>query len=122
MYAYSDLISVMASNKKSSAAVKEAVITTAQALGFTIKKEQLDVVTNFVMEKDVFAVLPTGYGKSLCYECLPGVFNQLHFDNSSHCSIIVVLSPLIAIMKDQVSILSYQNSYNTNDFNFVYCR
>lgn len=118
----SDLISVMASNKKSSAAVKEAVITTAQALGFTIKKEQLDVVTNFVMEKDVFAVLPTGYGKSLCYECLPGVFNQLHFDNSSHCSIIVVLSPLIAIMKDQVSILSYQNSYNTNDFNFVYCR
>ena len=45
----------------------------ASSLGYqTLKEEQLDVITSFVKGKDVFAVLPTGFGKSLCYACLPG--------------------------------------------------
>ena len=64
-----------------------------------VKDEQLQVVTNVVSGKDVFAVLPTGYGKSLCFALLPGVFNRLM---GVPMSIVVVLSPLIAIMKDQV--------------------
>ena len=32
-----------------------------------IEEEQLDVITSFVKEKDVFAVLPMGFVKSLCY-------------------------------------------------------
>ena len=56
----------------------------------------------FAMGRDVFAVLPNGFGKTLCYQCLPGVFNQICFDGKEHCSIIVVISPLIAIIKDQV--------------------
>ena len=39
--------------------------------------EQLRVTETFVQGRDVFAVLPTGYGKSLCYACLPIVFDKL---------------------------------------------
>ena len=36
-----------------------------------------DVVEAFVKGRDVFAVLPTGYGKSLCIGCLLLVFDKL---------------------------------------------
>ncbi len=49
---------------------------------------------------DVFGVLPTGYGKSLCYGCLPFVFDSL-LQLEKH-SIIIVVTPLTAIMDDQV--------------------
>ena len=39
-----------------------------------IDPEQLEVVEMFVKRRDVLAVLPTGYGKSLCFGCLPPVF------------------------------------------------
>jgi len=62
-----------------------------------VKDEQLQVVTNVVSEKDVFAVLPTSYDKSLCFALLPGMFNRLM---GVAMSIVVVLSPLIAIRLD----------------------
>ena len=40
---------------------------------------------------DAFAILPTGYGKSLYYACLPRVYNCL-LDATS--SIVVVVTPL----------------------------
>ena len=42
-----------------------------------VKPEQMKVVEAYVQGCDGFAVLPTGYGKSLCYRCLPIVFNKL---------------------------------------------
>ncbi len=48
----------------------------------------------------MFAVLPTGYGKSLWFGCLPFAFDKLLDINTS---IVVVETPLTAIMKDQVS-------------------
>ena len=62
----------------------------------------MDVMETFVKGLDVFAVLPTGYGKSLCFGCLPIVFNKLLGRVGEDRSIIVVVTPLIAIMKDQV--------------------
>ena len=57
--------------------VREAPRSAARELGYTdLKQEQLRVVEAFV-GLDVFAVLPTGYGKSLCYACLPIVFDKL---------------------------------------------
>ena len=47
----------------------------------------------------VFAVLPTGFGRSLCYACLP---DALHCSTGS---LVVVISPLTAIVKDQVCII-----------------
>ena len=37
-----------------------------------MKEEQLEEVVAFLSESDIFAVLPTGFGKSLCYACFLG--------------------------------------------------
>lgn len=66
-----------------------------------------DQIKHFVRGKNVFVVLPTGYGKSACYACLPRAIdfhkNRLSKEDSS---IIVVVSPLTALIKDQVENLS----------------
>lgn len=64
--------------------------------GFGALRPGQDAVVRAVMEgKDALAIMPTGGGKSLCYQlpalCRPGVT--------------VVVSPLIALMKDQVDAL-----------------
>ena len=47
-----------------------------QQLGYTATKEhQRTVVEGLVGGKDVFGILPTGYGKSLCYACLKLAFD-----------------------------------------------
>ena len=54
---------------------KEAVRLSASSLGYPTRKTlQEEVIVQFVMGHDVFAVLSTGYGKSLCYACLPRTF------------------------------------------------
>lgn len=53
---------------------------------------QLDVINKVLERKDVLAVMPTGLGKSLCYQ-LPA----LKFEGLT-----IVVSPLISLMKDQV--------------------
>ena len=59
-------------------AVREAAIAASMTMGYErMKSEQLQIVESFVTGHDVFGVLPTGYGKSLCYACLPSVFDCL---------------------------------------------
>ena len=53
----------MASSCFTVAFVTKAAISAGKALGFDIKQEQLEVVVKFAMGRDVFAVLPTGFGK-----------------------------------------------------------
>ena len=60
------------------------------------RPHQEDIVSNALGGRDVFALLPTGGGKSLCFQ-LPA----LAFDNG----LTLVVSPLIALMKDQVDSL-----------------
>ena len=47
---------------------------------FTLKAEQLGVIKCIYNGKDILLWLPTGYGKSICYESLPFVFNYKHSD------------------------------------------
>ncbi len=82
--------------------ISERVLTKVfRDLGLSsVKPEQLQVVAG-ILKGDVFAVLPTGFGKSACYQCLPLVYDQLFPDSDS--SIVLVVTPLTAIMKDQVN-------------------
>ena len=52
----------------------------------------------------MFAVLPTGFGKSVCFQCLPLLFEQLF--PADDPSILLVVTPLTSIMKDQVTSLA----------------
>ena len=49
--------------------------------------QQLDVVFQLVEGRDVFAVLLTWFGKSLCQACLPSMFNKILKKNGMfyHC-------------------------------------
>ena len=56
---------------------------------------QSEIVNAIIAGKDVLAIMPTGGGKSLCFQ-LPGI--KLN-------GTVLVVSPLIALMRDQVSAL-----------------
>ena len=48
-------------------------------------------------------MLPTGFGKSLCYGVLPFIFDEL--EKQEEGAIVIVVTPLTAIMKDQVFLI-----------------
>ena len=80
----------------------EIARSAAGTLGYTsLKPEQESAIVSFLAGNDVFVSLPTGYGKTLCYAALPYAFDQLRATCKS--SIVIVVSPLIALMKDQVT-------------------
>ena len=64
----------------------------------SLKPEEETVVREFLSSKDVFAALPTGYGKSLCYACLPYAFDNMR---GKEGSIVICVSPLTSLMVDQ---------------------
>ena len=66
--------------------------TLRQTFGIeTLRSGQEEVIARVLARRDTIAVMPTGAGKSLCYQ-LPA----LHLPGTT-----VVVSPLIALMKDQ---------------------
>ena len=70
----------------------------------TLFPEQELAIKTFVERDNVFINLPTGYGKSLIYQCIPLVVDILN-GNPRGTSVLVVISPLKALMEDQVEYL-----------------
>jgi ATP-dependent DNA helicase RecQ len=71
--------------------------------GFNAFKEnQEDVIKSILEKQDTFVIMPTGGGKSLCYQ-LPAIIS----DGTA-----IIISPLIALMKNQVDMI---RAYSSND-------
>ena len=73
-----------------------------QTLGYNkICPEQFDAVFNFVKGNDVLISLPMDKEKSLCFVCLPLVYDRLQEE-----SIAVIVLPLNSMMQDLVASFS----------------
>src|SRR5918993_5113748 len=71
--------------------------TLRETFGYTrLRAGQQEVIASVLKGQDTLAVMPTGAGKSLCYQ-LPA----LHLPGTT-----VIVSPLISLMKDQVDKLT----------------
>ena len=63
---------------------------------------QEDIIKNLLAGNDTFVIMPTGGGKSLCYQ-LPAIISD---------GVAIIVSPLIALMKNQVDLV---RSYSSKD-------
>ena len=61
----------------------------------TFREHQLEVIQTIIDGKDAFVLMPTGIGKSICYQ-IPSIIRD---------GVGLVISPLIALMQDQVGAL-----------------
>lgn len=59
----------------------------------TFRSGQKEIISSLLNDKSTLAILPTGTGKSLCYQ-LTGYLKE---------GLVVIVSPLISLMEDQVS-------------------
>ncbi|HEX4852321.1 MAG TPA: RecQ family ATP-dependent DNA helicase, partial [Puia sp.] len=76
--------------------------------GFDSFKDNQDIIIqNLLAGKDTFVIMPTGGGKSLCYQ-LPAIISE---------GVAIIVSPLIALMKNQVDLVrSYSDKDNVAHF------
>lgn len=109
----------MATVKTKPAAAKKTAVPTLQSeavtpfpdlsdhlqenFGFnTFKGPQEEIINNLLSGKDTFVIMPTGGGKSLCYQ-LPAMVSK---------GVAIIVSPLIALMKNQVDLM---RGYSSRD-------
>ena len=74
--------------------------------GLVLKDKQLEALKCLYSGSDVFLWVPTGYGKSICFQTLPFLFDAKLGRTSappSQRSVVLVVSPLVALMVNQVS-------------------
>ena len=69
-------------------------------MNFVLKEEQIRIIHYVLQRQHTMGVLPTGFGKSMCF-ILPPLLLNIHIDG--HVSL--VISPLISLMKSQCEYL-----------------
>lgn len=69
----------------------------------SFKGQQENIITNVLNKQNTFVIMPTGGGKSLCYQ-LPALLSE---------GTAIVVSPLIALMKNQVDAIRNVSDHNS---------
>ena len=75
------------------------------AADLQLKEKQYEALKSVVIDnKDVLAILPTGYVKSLIYQLLAPIYNFMDFAGSlkDKKSTVIVISPHNALIRDQI--------------------
>ena len=107
-----DLFAIMAANCATSPSDFSAALSYALSCvgkqDLLPKDKQVETLRHLYNGSDVFLWVPTGYGKSLCYQALPFLFDAKLDRTSaplSRRSVVLVISPLVSLMINQVSYL-----------------
>ena len=78
--------------------------------GLVLKEEQKQAIAAVYRGRDVFVWLPTGFGKSVCFQALPFVFDyKLGLVNTEKKSLAIIIAPLVSLMVEQVQSLQAQD-------------
>lgn len=107
---------IKSTSKKANLPVKQVIDKNEASLtaqlqeqfGFDgFKGPQEDIIKSLMAGNDTFVIMPTGGGKSLCYQ-LPAIIST---------GVAIIVSPLIALMKNQVDLVrSYSSKDNVAHF------
>lgn len=107
---------IKSTSKKANSPVKQVIDKNEASLtaqlqeqfGFDgFKGPQEDIIKSLMAGNDTFVIMPTGGGKSLCYQ-LPAIIST---------GVAIIVSPLIALMKNQVDLVrSYSSKDNVAHF------
>jgi ATP-dependent DNA helicase RecQ len=90
-------------NKKSPSSLSNLEQALQEHFGFKkFKDQQEKIIETLLAGKDTFVIMPTGGGKSLCYQ-LPAIISE---------GVAIIVSPLIALMKNQVDLV---RGYSSKD-------
>ena len=75
--------------------LEQIAIGAVLQLGFDLKDKQMEAIVSILRGEDALVVLPTRYGKSTIYGCLPNALKRIHQPDCEEPNVLVL--PLLQL-------------------------